>query len=892
MRSPIALVVGICASRPWRAVVASLLIFAVAIVFAATHFTMSTDTAELISPDVNWRRQERTMERAFPQLTDVTLVIIDGATPELAEDGAARLAAVLGADHAHVRRVERPDGGDFLAREGLLFASRADVAQTTAALVKAQPLLGGLAADPSLRGVVGVLDTALDGVASGASTLADIDGPIRALTRSLDASIAGRPAFFSWQNLIGGSGNGSFAAPKRRLILIQTVLDHGALMPGEAANAAIVAHAQALGLDAAHGITVRLTGEVPLADEEFATLKENIGLVGIVMLGAMLLTLWFALRSPRLIAAIMVTIVIGLVVTTAVGLLAVGRLNLISVAFIPLFVGLGVDFGIQLCVRFNAERSDGAGEEDAMRAAAEVLGPSLLLAAGAVALGFVAFLPTAYIGIAELGVIAGLGMLIALAFTVTLLPALIMLVHPPRPRGEMGIAALAPADRWMAVHRRRVLGAFGVMTALSIVALPWVTFDFNPLHLRNPRAPAMAALADLMRDPDRNPNTIDVLAHDSAEATDLTRRIAALREVKQVASLDSFVPEDQAAKLALIDDAATLLDLTLNPFDVAPPPGDAELRTALIQGANRLRAVAAGGQDARQTADARRLADTFERLARATPAQRARADALLAKPLAVMLDQTRALLQSGPVTVATLPPELVRNWRAPDGRVRLQVFPSGDSNDAATMRAFRAAVARVTPAISGLPVATQAAGATVAKAFVQAGVIAFALVSLLLFAVLRDAREVLFTLAPVILSIFLTLGTCVLIGQPINFANIIAFPLLFGVGVAFHIYFVMAWRGGAGLNADGSGAGGLLQSSLARAVLFSACATGTAFGSLWLSAHPGTASMGKILMISLIWTLICALIFEPALLGPPRARVAGTDPPPDPTVGTTPIRPS
>jgi predicted RND superfamily exporter protein len=116
-----------------------------------------------------------------------------------------------------------------------------------------------------------------------------------------------------------------------------------------------------------------------------------------------------------------------------------------------------------------------------------------------------------------------------------------------------------------------------------------------------------------------------------------------------------------------------------------------------------------------------------------------------------------------------------------------------------------------------------------------------------------------------VLSGFLTLGTCVVIGQPINFANIIAFPLLFGVGVAFHIYFVMAWRGGA---TD------LLQSSLAKGVFFSALATGMAFGALWLSEHPGTASMGKILMLSLAWTLVCALIFEPALLGPqkkPRA---------------------
>jgi len=331
--------------------------------------------------------------------------------------------------------------------------------------------------------------------------------------------------------------------------------------------------------------------------------------------------------------------------------------------------------------------------------------------------------------------------------------------------------------------------------------------------------------------------------------------------VKQVASVDSFVPEDQPAKLALIQDASLLLDLTINPLDVAPAPNDAELVTSLRQVAGRLTSIA-GSSSGKGATDARRLAAAFDKLASSTPARRAAVNTMLAGPLTVMLDQVRATLQAEPVTRASLPPELLRDWIAPDGKARLQVFPRGDGNDNAVIRRFRAAVATVTPAISGLPVATQAAASTVAGAFVQAGVIAFLLVSLLLLWVLRDIREVAFTLAPVILSIFLTLATCVIIGQPINFANIIAFPLLFGVGVAFHIYFVMAWRGGA---TD------LLQSSLARAVLFSALATGTAFGSLWLSNHPGTASMGKILMISLAWTLVCALVFEPALLGPPRA---------------------
>jgi hopanoid biosynthesis associated RND transporter like protein HpnN len=859
MRSLVPRIVARSISRPWLTLGLALLLTLIGAFTAATRFQMTTDTSALISPNVPWRQQERAMESAFPQLTDSMLVVIDGRTPELAEDAAAKLSARMAADKVHFRRITRPDGGDFFAREGLLFQSKAEVQATTASLIKAQPLLGPLAADPSLRGVTGALSTMLDGVKTGAASLDQIDPAMREITALTEQSLAGKPAFFSWQTLFA---NGGAAPPTRRLILAQARLDHGALMPGEAASDAIRAGAAMLGLDAAHGVSVRLTGEVPLADEEFATLQDNIALVGLVMLAAMLGTLWLATRSLRLMGAIVATIIAGLIVTTAIGLLAVGRLNLISVAFIPLFVGLGVDFGIQICVRFNAERSDGAALPAALARAADALGPSLLLAASAIFLGFAAFLPTAYVGIAELGVIAGIGMIVALAFSVTLLPALVLLIRPGAPTREMGFAGLAPAEQVLEKRRNWVLWAFGLSMLASIASLPWVVFDFNPLHLRDPQAPAMQTLTDLTRDPDRTPNTIDVLAPNAGAADALAKRIGRLGAVKQIVSIDSFVPDDQPAKLASVQDASTLLDLTLNPFDIAPAPSDAELVAALTGAAAKLREIAGTTRSATSD-DARRLASAFDHLAKASPATRALVQTRLARPLGVMLDQARLALQAQPVTRATLPPDLVRDWVAPDGRVRLQVFPAGDANDNAVIHRFRDAVARVTPAISGLPVATQAAASTVAGAFVQAGIIAFILVSLLLFAVLHDLREVAFTLAPVILSIFLTLGTCVAIGQPINFANIIAFPLLFGVGVAFHIYFVMAWRGGAT---------GLLQSSLARAILFSACATGTAFGSLWLSHHPGTASMGKILMISLIWTLICALIFEPALLGPARGK--------------------
>jgi hopanoid biosynthesis associated RND transporter like protein HpnN len=846
-------IVALACRRPVLILLAALALTIASIAFAAGRFAMTTDAVALISPDVSWRLAERKMDAAFPANGDTILVVIDGRTPELAEAGAAALAARLAPDTKHYHRVTRPDGGEYLARQGLLLGSTTDVEAAAQQMVEAQPFLGPLATDPSLRGIAGAIGTMLEGVKRGDATLAQIDKPVSALADALAAQRAAQPTFFSWQALLGGGD----AAPKRRLILIKPVLDFTSLMPGEATSEAIRAAAVALKLDAAHGVSVRLTGSVPLSDEEFASLADHAWLVGAAMILAMLITLRLATRSWRIVAAILLTTIAGLIVTSALGLAMVGRFNLISVAFIPLFVGLGVDFGIQLGVRFQHERL-ALDPAAAMRAAAVALGPSLLLAAGAVCLGFLAFLPTDYVGVAELGLIAGVGMIVALAMSVTMLPALLMLLRPGRPGAEIGSAAMAPLDRLLLRRRKAVLGWFAVSMVASIAILPLVRFDFNPMHLRNPSFEAMATLNDLMRDPDRNPNVIDILAPNMTEAQRLAARLEKLPEVGGVITAATFVPNDQPAKLAAIGNAQALLDLTLNPILPEPAPSDAELIAAL-----RASAAALRGETGPAAVNARRLATEFDALAAATPAARAAAQAMLVQPLGVMLDQLRAAISAQPVDLATLPPEIRADWIAPDGKAKVEVLPRAGTTDNADLARFTRAVTAIAPDATGTAVSMQGAAATIAKAFVVAGILAFAVVSLLLLIVLRNVKEVAFTLAPVILSIFLTLGTCVAIRQPINFANIIAFPLLFGVGVAFHIYFVMAWR---------SGARDLLQSALARAIFFSALATGSAFGSLWLSRHPGTASMGKILMISLIWTLICALIFEPALLGPPKGE--------------------
>ncbi len=863
MNALISRTVAACCRRPWTILAVSAVLCVAAMLYVAGNFAMTTDTAQLISAKTPWRQREAAVDRAFPQNDGRIVVVVDAATPELAETSAAALAGKIAARKDIAEAVERPDGGPFFAQNGLLFLSTQEVSDTTSQLITAQPVLGPLAADPSLRGIADGLATLVEGVKSGQTDLNALDPLLKGLADAIEKEAAGRPVQFSWEALMTGKGK-SAMAPRRRILLVRAKLDFGALEPGEKAEAGIHDIARSLHLDAAHGVTVRLTGETPLADEEFASLKDKAWLVTSAMLAAVFLMLWLATRSFRMLACILITTLAGLVMTMGVGLLAVGRFNLISVAFIPLFVGLGIDFGIQLMVRFRAERLEKVDVCTAMTRSAQRMGGSLAVAAGAIALGFFAFLPTSYIGVSELGVIAGLGMVIALALNVTMLPALVQLLHPPEQDLKVGYAWFAPVDHYLHTRRRVVLGAFGVSVLVSIALLPLVRFDFNPMHLRNPDSEAMSTLTALMHDPQNTPNAIDVLRPSPARADQVAARLAKLPEVDQAITLSSFIPEDQPAKLALIQDASLLLDTAVNPIDFKPAPTDAETVQSLTAAAAALRDIPGGAQPG--AADAARLAAGLQRLAAGPAALRQRVGETLTQPLGALLDQIRNMLAAQPVTRETLPPDLVRTWLAPSGEARVQVFPKGNSNDNRVLVRFARAVQTVAPDASGGPISIQEAASTIATAFIQAGVLSLLAVALLLFLKLRSIREVAFTLAPVVLSGFLTLATCVVIGQPINFANIIAFPLLFGVGVAFHIYFVMAWR---------EGETDLLQSSLARAVLFSALTTGVAFGSLWLSSHPGTASMGKILMISIVWTLVCALLFEPALLGPPQEAKRG-----------------
>ena len=619
----VARVVRLSTRHAWIVIAAFLVAAVLAGGYVTRHIAINTDSGKLLSSSLPWRQQEIKLNDLFPQRTDQLIAVIDGKTPEAADEAADALVKALIDRKDIIRTITRPDGGEFFARNGILFLSVDDVQRNMNELIKAEPFLGTLALDPTLRGILGAISQSLEGVRLKKTTLEDMRPAVVAIADTLEKVEQGKHPTFSWRRLI--SGRAPEPSDLRRFVNIQPVLNYSDLAPGGQATKAIRATIAKLGLTPDNGVRVRLTGSVALSDDEFSTIADGAALNGVMTILVVLLILWLALKQARIILAVLINLAVGLSFTAAAGLWMVGALNLISVAFAVLFIGLGVDFGIQFSVRYRAERFADRDLLGALEHTGRGVAGPLLLAAASIAAAFYSFLPTAYVGLSELGLIAGTGMIIAFLTTVTLLPALLAVLKPGGEAAPVGWAWLAPLDHFLDRQRNWVVGLTLAAVVLGLPLLRGLSFDFNPLNLRSKHVESVSTLLDLMRDPDTSPNTIEVLEPNLASASALAEKLSKLPEVAKVRTLESFVPKDQDEKLAIIDDANFFFANTLNPDPIKPAPTPAQTLEAINTTAADL-TTTVGDLHTPAADQARRLASALTALSKASPATREEAE--------------------------------------------------------------------------------------------------------------------------------------------------------------------------------------------------------------------------------------------------------------------------
>jgi uncharacterized protein len=844
----------------WPIIVASVIITAAGGWYTVTHLGIHTDTGALLNQKMPYWQTFKAFERAFPSLEDSLVVLIEGDSPDRAEDAANLLAARLRPKTDLFSGFFFPGGDSYFRREGLLFLDSKELGELSDRLAQAQPLLGTLVSDPSLRGLFHVLGQAADGIAMGEVDPGLLVRPLSKIGDAVEGRLEGKPARLSWRDLMTGLPDKP--ADRRQIILVRPKLDYRSLDPAQAATDFIHNTAAELHLDPAHGVQVMLTGSPALDQDELDSVRKGVGLASLLSLLLVSVLVIMGLRSLKLVLATIVSLVLSLIWTATFATLAIGHLNLISVAFAVLFIGLAVDFSIQFGMRYKEAIDGGASLREALDGAAGGTGIAVGLAALCAAIGFLSFIPTEYVGLRELGIIAGVGMFIGFFATMTLLPALfaVMPIRPSPRRSDTRNGKAA--GTFFARHARTIcLGALALGIA-SLFALPYARFDIDPINLKDPTTESVKAYDELTTGSSTSPYSINIVAPDLAAADALAKRLERLPEVDNTVTLSSFVPEDQPAKLRLIDQMATFMTPVLTAATPKAAPSDAERRQASDELRQKLEKLAASPKADAAAGPARRLAGLLARFDAErghNPAAYAGLEDALIANFPGRLAGLKELMTAEPVTLQSLPENLRSRYLAADGRARVEVFPTARHIDKAALTRFVDKVKAVAPDATDTPVLLLEGGKIVVGAFEQAGIIAFIAIGLLLVLILRSFRDWLLVLLPLALAGLLTVAVTVLLGLAFNFANIIALPLLFSLGVAFGIYLILRLRETGSVIA-------LLRTSTPRAVLFSALTTMVSFSSLMVSYHRGTAGTGYLLGICLTLALACTLIVLPALL--------------------------
>lgn len=851
---------GILLRFPWLLVLLALLACAAGLHYTVNNLGVNTDTSELLSPDLPFQQNRFRWEKAFPQDAGTILFVVEAPIPELSVMAARCLTKILQERDQLFDYVYINDDNPFFEQQAFLYLDLDELEDLSVKLSAAQPFIGHLAQNYHLSGLLEMIGKALNDQENDLPT--DLNPLLRKIDQSIVSVQSGQNRPLSWQQLLD-IGDDKAEEHYRHIVSARPRVDFQKQQPAEQAlNFAHGAIQQVVAQ--LPGVSIRLTGEKALEQEELETLTNDTVYAGLGSLLLILVMLVIGLRSLKLVSATLIALIMGLILTATYAALVVGHLNVLSVAFAVLYIGLGVDFAIHICLRYRECREHHETNVAAIRESVQTLGFSLFLCALTTSIGFFAFVPTDYKGVSELGLISGGGMFIGLLISLTILPALLQIMPVKNPR-HLQPSRLPDFICTFPFHH--AVGIRIVSTLLAIASLFFLSklsFDSNPVNLRNPHSESVLAFKDLLRSKNDSPFVLISLAESLPSAQQLAGKLQNLPAVDNTITLKSFVAEDQDRKLDIIDELSLVFGTQLDDFDRPLQHGDT--RQALL----KLQAdITVALENSTGNADLELLqklhGDIALFIASADAAEQPekyyrQLDDNILGLLPYTMRQLSRHLNAYPFTLKDLPDYLTMHWVSASGLYKIMTTPLEDLNSAANLREFIKQVQSVDASATGLPVGDIESGKAVVKAFVQAFSAALILITLLLV-ILRSIGNTLLVIWPLLLAGLLTGALNVILDNPFNFANIIALPLLMGMGVDSGIHIMHRLHAGFKKGEH------LLQTSTARGVFFSSLTTLCSFTSLAFTSHAGIASMGLLLAIGISFTLVCTLIVLPAFSG-------------------------
>ncbi|MDX6804459.1 MMPL family transporter [Terrihabitans rhizophilus] len=854
----------ICTRHRWTVVIISVVLTALA-AYASTFMTVNTSTDGVLSNSLRFRQVEEQYRKSFPK-EEAILAIVDAATPADADSAAQNLAVRLRARPELFSDVRQPGTQPFFTQNGLLYLPEEQLNGLLQPIENAAGPLQLFAADASLRSLAQMIADPQGG--SGQADSAEAARLFRELGTTASARASGdQDKQANWVDVFG------IKRPEgrpgtRRFVLTKPVLDNASMDRGGPAIEAL--HEEIAGLkgEEAKGVEVQITGDPVLRRQELHDAFAGASTASVLSLILVAISLVLGVRSGRLIFVLMVTLLLGGILTTGLAALVVGRLNLISIAFMVLFIGLGVDFGTHLGLRFMEEHKKGLPFEKAMGNAMVGEGPAIGLSTLCAIVAFLSFVPTSYTGLAEFGIISALGMVVAFITTFTLQPALMALLPPKTPKKRMPEFGIG---NWIRLHHMGILIVAGVVTLAGLYAASFARVDTNPLNLQDPRAEPVVAYRSLADNPQTSPYSINVVAKDVETARQERSKLAALPGVAHVMTAEDFLPTGQEPKLALVTATKSALGPAFFNPQVAPAPDEAELRAAFLQlreASSRIVDSAPEGSDIRAAATSFRdgLAEFEQKRGTDAAALADLQKGLIGSLPQIVSNLRERLADLKPLAVTDLPPDVRRDWINDAGEFRLQVQPAGNVASPEGFETFSQTVQSVAPDASGVPISVHEAGEAITISFGEAILYTTLAIGLIVIALRRRVSDVVLVLAPLAVASIWTVACSALLDLPFNFANVIVIPLLIGLGVAGSIHIVVRARELEHERTETGEIPDVLDTSTSLAVLVAQLNTVAAFATLIVSHHRGLYSMGMLLGLSILLVVIVSLVVLPAAL--------------------------
>jgi hopanoid biosynthesis associated RND transporter like protein HpnN len=838
--------------------------------YAVSHLSFNVDPNSFFSQDLRFQHAIRKFEQYFPVLTNSLLVVVDGETPEITRAAAEQLVAALDEQRELFRRAFQPGEDRFFERYGLLYGSLEDLDDFADHLALMQPVLGELARDMSLPTLTRVIQLGLEQEDSGTTGVEGWRSVLGHLRTAMDSVRLGDERALSWESvLIAGSG---YEPLTRSVVVADPILDLERVLAAERAFDAVRATAEHLGLTPEQGVRVRITGYPAINHEEMIGLASDTAVAGTASFLLVILVLARAFRSWRLVLGAAITLIIGLVWAAAFAGATVGELNPMSICFGVLVIGLGIDFMIHLGMHLLDHILDGETIEAAVVGSVADTGRALVLCAGTTSVGFLAFVPTDFRGISDLGLAAVGGMLAILFLTLTLFPALISLLVNP-----MACARLHRHGGGRGIHLPRLPNPTAVVAIAALAALaalpllPRVDLETNVISIRNQKTESVQTFRDLLESQRTTPWFLDALVPTLEQAVELAADMRKLPQVDLAYTLADFAPEQQQEKIAILQDVEMMLGL---PATVARAPKSVVAqRAALKEFADFLesRPLANDSPLAPDIAALHRSLAEFLEATAGEPDGSSTGELadIILEPLPGQIERLMANLEVEPISREDLPPTMIERMLSEDGQARIQVYPSGDLWSHDVMVDFVESIRPIWGEITGLPVnlveSARATWHSLRSALIGSAIA----IGLLLLSLWRSISDTAIVLGPLLLAVLLCQAATVVLPIPFNFGNVIVLPLLLGIGVDSGIHLVQR------ANSLGADSMALMGSTTARAVFFSALTTVASFGSLAVSAHLGVSSLGLLLVVGMILTLLANLVILPALLTLMAKRRAG-----------------